>query len=204
MRWLLLFALASTCFAQELLRPTVDIDGSNNLTLGCNGVNLGSVAMPLGHDAAGISTGDAIAVQGTQTQTRFVTRVFSTWPGTGNVYSALTVNVNWSATETTSGSTGRYVVNYSLDGGATYNRLAGGGGSNQAQVTNTVSISATQNLTLLKVAVCAQGTAGGDTLGSHDTIFVYDVWTVGTISSGQGGGTGSTAGQANRDTIVVN
>lgn len=204
MRWLLILALAGSCFGQELLRPTTDLDGLNNLSLGCTGQNVASPTMPLGHDSAGISTKSTMTIQGTQNITKFNTRVFSAWQPTGNVYSALTINVNWSGTETTTGSTGAMCVKYSIDGGANWSGLGCTGGSNQTQTTSTATLTPTQNLSTLKVAICAKGAAGGDTIGSKETLNIFDVWTVGTISGGQAGGTGSAAGNSHRGVVIVN
>lgn len=204
MRWLLILALSVSCFGQELLRPSVDIDGANNLSLGCTGQNVASSNLGLGRDSAGISTHSSMVVQGTQNITKFSTRVFSSWQPTGNVYSALTINVNWSAQEVTTGSTGIMCVKYSIDGGATWSGLGCTSGTNLAQTTTTATLTPTQNLSTLKVAVCAKGAAGGDTIGSKETLNVFDIWTLGTISGGQAGGTGSTAGNSHRSVVIVN
>jgi len=203
-RVLLIVLIASVAFGQEIKRPTADADGGNNLTLGCHGQNTGSASMPLGYDAAGLATFSSTTVQGTQSRTYFSTRAFSSWQPPSNVYTSLSLNVNWSGTEVTTGLIGQMCVNYSTDGGATYTSMGCSNGGNQPQSTRTVSLSTSQNLATVKVAICVQGTQGGDSPGSKDTLNMYDIWTSGTVSGIPGAGNGSTAGQPHRDIVIVN
>lgn len=205
LRLILIIGLSASCFAQELLRPTTDSDAGNNLTLGCNGTNQGSSSLPLGRDNAGITTSSNLLATGTKTSTFFKTRFFSAWQTTPNGYTALTLNVNWSASELSpSGNSGQACTSYSLNNGGTYTSIGCTGGGNQTQKTSSVNIDPTTPLGSIRVAVCVKAAAGLFTSGNSDNITVFDVWTVGTLSGGQGGGPGSTKGQAQRGAIIIN
>lgn len=207
MRYSLLIAiLAASCFAQELKRPSADGLGGNNLSYGCLGAYVNfPQAMPRAYDAAGLSTNSTTIAQGTATSTAFVSRVFTTWQPTTTVYTGLTLNVNWQATEVTTGPVGNACVAYSVNNGVTYTNLACSGGGNFSRITSSVALAPTQNLALIKVAACAQGARGDpDDKGSVDQIAVWDIWTLGTTGNTPTPGSGSSAGQANRDTVIVN
>lgn len=203
MRKLLWLFLFSAAFAQEVKRPTTDADGGNNTKLGCLGVNQGSSAVPLGYDAAGQSTSSSLSATGSITKTNFKTRVFGGWQPQDNAYSALTLNINSLGTEVTSGSTGKICADYSIDGGVTWLSLFCGAGG-YGQSTKSVALAADQVFSSVRVAVCVQGSAGGDTQGSTDTIKVFDIWTSGTFTPIDQSGAGSSSGNAHRGAVVVN
>lgn len=203
--FLIAMLLLGNCFAQELLRPANDVDLGNNLNLGCNGTFQGSASMPLSRDAAGLSTSSQNSTTATKTTSFFKTRAFFPWQTTVNGYTALTLNINWSAQELSpSGNPGNACILYSTNNGATYTGITCSGGGNMAQQTSSVNLSPTQPLTSLRVAVCVKAASGLFTTGNSDNITVWDIWTVGTLSGGQGVGPGSTSGQAQRGAIIVN
>jgi hypothetical protein len=200
-RFLIFLLLSASCFAQEILRPTTDANSA--ASIGCLGVVDTSTAMPSSYDAAGIPTGS------TQTDTNATRahqagRKFLTWQTTSNTYSALTLNINtasvgWLA----SGGAGNACLAYSVNNGSTWtNVICDTGGSGWPQQTFSISLSASQNLSFLQVAACAQGGAIGGGSGS-DSVTIFDIWTIGT-TSGQGPGNGSTAGAPHRGVVAVN
>jgi len=73
-------------------------------------------------------------------------------------------------------------------------------GTGWGQTTNTITLSPSQDLTKLQIAVCAIGNGTGTVAhpavptAGVDTITIWDIWTLGT-TSGQGAGNGSSAGQ---------
>lgn len=194
--------LIGSCCAQEIKRPTVDADAGNNLSLGCFGQLAPSPSMPFAYDAAGQATSSSDTSIGSKTTTKFSTRAFSMWAAPSAAYLSLTLNINWSATDNPrGGDQGQACAAYSIDGGAHYTSF--GCDFPRPRATSTVTLSPTQNLATIKVAVCVQGSAGFDTLGSIDQIVISDIWTVGTTTAPPSG-TGSSAGQAQRGAIIVN
>lgn len=200
---LTILALASFCGAQELLRPTADLDAGNNLLLGCHAINQSSITMPLSRDAAGLTTKSSQSVTATKTISSFRSRVFYPWATTTATYSALTLNVNWSVQEVSpSGEQGAACVAYSIDSGATYTSMGCSIGA-QAVQTSSATLSPTLPLASLRVGVCVVAPQGNFTNGNTDILSISDIWTVGTTGNA-GGGAGSNSGQANRDTVIVN
>lgn len=159
------------------------------------------------HDAAGLatsSTQSAFGSSGPPPQFKplsgYRARIFTTWQTTGNTYSALTLNVN-AASGGAQGTTGvgEADIVFSANGGSTWTSLEADGGNGFAQTTFTVALSAAQDLTKLRVAVCAMGN-GSD---GSDNITVWDIWTSGVVSGIQPGGTGSNKGQAHRGIVQI-
>lgn len=180
-----------------------DFDPGNNLHFGCTGQYLASTAMPLAYDSAGLSTSDEILSGGSSTIQHFNAREFNAWSRTSTVYSALSLNVNVLRTgPDPARGVGSACVSYSLDSGATWTSL--GCGATIAQKTVTASLSPTQDLSTISVAVCTRYQQSNPNLpSSFETMDVYDIWTVGTIGGGGGGaGSGSSAGQRKSPVIV--
>lgn len=193
--------LASTAFAQEIKRPSAEGDGGTAVKCGFFGTSLASAGMSLAYDAAGQSTSSALAVSGSINTTFYRSRTFSAWQTTGNTYSALTLSINSQETETSpSGSTGSGTLQYSTNGGSTWTTLISG---NWARTTSTVTLSAGQDLSKLKIAACVQSTAGGDTRGPNENVTIFDIWTTGTTNAA-GGGVGTSSGQPHRGIVIVN
>jgi len=206
MKHLIWLALACSCFAQDIQRPSIDADSFVNC-----GIGHVTTAMPNSHDAAGLSTNSAIGGIATVNCNQYTCtsttnsngRVFKTWPTAPSAYCALTVNINSASVgwQNTTGVGGNAAIYYSTDGGVTWNTVrTDASGTGWVQTTNSIGLSASQDLTKLQVAVCAVGNGTGTVpSGSQptvgvDNLTVWDVWTSGT-TSGQGPGNGSSAGQ---------
>jgi hypothetical protein len=195
--------LASSCFAQDIKRPTFEIDSGATVKCGF-GTKQTSSGMANAYDAAGQSTSSAISVIGSVSSSLYRSRTFSAWQAASSGYSALTLNVNAQDVETNrTGSTGQAVIRYSIDNGATWVGLVSSSSNGFTRGTSTVSLSATQDLSQVKVAACVQSTAGGDTAGPFETLTVFDIWTAGTTTP-QGSGTGATSGTPHRGMVIVN
>lgn len=193
MRRLFLFLLlAGSTFAQnhETLRPTMDIS-STTTAIGCAGANASSLSMPSSRDAAGLSTSSSNFAQGTVSKAIYKVRIFNVWAVPTQVYTSLSLKINSSGVETVvSGDGGVIQIEYSLNGGSTWTFLKSG---TWPQVTDTINLSAGQDLTKLQVAVCVMSNAGIDSAGDEERITAWDIWTDGTYGSGGGG---STAGSS--------
>ena len=192
----LLFASCAFGQAHEILRPTVD-SNSTNTAIGCSGTNQTSLSMPNSWDAAGLATNSSNSASGSQSVTNYKVRLFTTWAAPTQSYTALSLKVNSAGTETNNtGSSGTINVMYSLNAGSTWSVIRAGGGNgsgNWTQTTDSIVLSTSQDFTKLQVAVCVQGTAGGDTQGTRDQITVWDIWTDGTYA-GAAAGSGSSQG----------
>lgn len=200
--------MASLAFGQqtEILRPTRDFDGGS-LALGCySGSDLASSAMPKSWDQAGLSTSSNISVTGTFSKSQVKTRIFSSWAATSNNYSALTVSVNVTAGGNSGDEAALGCIKYSIDGGVTYTTLICDGGAGFANKTITATLSGTQDLSKLRVGVCASGLKGnlqGQIGPGSESLDISDVWTSGT-NPAPATGNGSTSGQPHRGVVVSN
>lgn len=187
MRRLLLFLfLASSAFAQshEILRPTLDVS-STTTAIGCAGANNSSLSMSSSRDAAGLSTSSSNFAQGTTSKAIYKVRIFNFWAVPTQVYTSLSLKINSSGVETVvSGDGGIIQVEYSLNGGSSWTFLKSG---TWPQVTDTINLSAGQDLTKLQVAVCVMSNAGIDSSGDQERITVWDIWTDGTYGSAPSG-----------------
>lgn len=213
MKRLIWITFISVCFAQDVKRPAVDADSFYN----CGNAHA-TASMPNSHDAAGLSTNSVIGGSGSITCDQFTCnsntlnygRVFTNWPSASSTYTALTLNINSSAFgwQNSNGIGGNVFVFYSLDNGVTFTSVRNDSiGTGWAQTTDTITLSPSQDLTKLQVAVCAVGNGTGTvphpsvpTAGA-DSITIWDIWTLGT-TSGQGPGTGSSAGKRHNAVIV--
>jgi hypothetical protein len=199
--WVLLLASA---WGQDLKRPTVDIDSGTTVKCGF-GTKASAPPMALAYDSAGQATSAKLTAAGTVTQTFYKSRTFSTWQAPAGAYSDLTLSINSSSVETTTGSVGNMVIQYSIDNGSSWTTVRSSGhGPGWARGTSTIFLSPTQDMTQIKVAACALGEAGGDAPGSTDTITIWDIWTTGTLSGGGGGPVagGSTAGRRHAPVFI--
>ena len=206
--WALLYSLASVSSAQEVRRPTRDIDGGPNTALGCfASVNDHSTSMPLAHDAAGLATSSTQTTSGNTVSpfSHFATRIFDTWQTTSNAYTSLTLNFNGSNTgwRFWAGYTGQACIAYSTDSGATWTSIScdstfSGNGWGSGSVT----LNATQDLRTLKVGICTEGN-GNKSITGTEQITLFDIWTTG-LTTPQGAGSGSSTGSPHRGTVVVN
>jgi hypothetical protein len=200
MKLTIFLLLASACLAQDIKRPTFEIDSGATVKCGF-GSKQTSGSMANAYDAAGQSTSSTIAAQGSVSASVYRSRSFSAWQGPSSTYSALTLNVNSQEAESNqTGSIGSGTVKYSIDGGATWSTLLVGAWTRR---TSTVTLSASQDLSQVKVGVCVQSSAGGDTTGPVETVTIFDIWTAGTTTP-QGAGTGATSGTPHRGMVIVN
>jgi hypothetical protein len=191
MRNLLLAILVLSCpvlaFGQlhEILRPTADADGAGNALGLCIGAAKGSAAAGNAYDGAGLSTSvtEPVTALASETSGRFISRIFSTWASATQTYTALSINVNSSSTgPTTLSALGDSYVVYSINSGTNWTVLHQDQNSTGwAQVTDTAALSASQNLTTVKVAVCID--TSGDTVHTGaDQVILWDIWTDGTYT----------------------
>lgn len=174
--------------------------------MGCQpAANKASLAMPLAYDLAGLTTyseQEAIGAGSGFSKTR----IFSPWSSTGNTYSALTLSVNATSSGNLGDNTASSCIKYSVDGGVSYTTLKCESDLGYPRQTFTATLSPTQNLAKLRVAMCVQGSGAmpKQQVGPGDVILtIFDIWTSGT-NPVQGAGTGSTAGQAHRGAAVSN
>jgi len=203
MKLAILLLLASTAFAQEVKRPTFEIDSGATVKCG-EGTAQTSTGMPNAYDATGQSTSSVIATQATTVKSFYRSRSFSAWQAAGSTYSALTLNVNAQEVESNlTGSVGEGLMQYSINNGSTWTNLVTSSGSGFSRKTYSATLSAMQDLSQLKVAVCVQSSAGGDTSGPIETMTVFDIWTVGTTTA-QSPGPGATTGSPHRGLVIVN
>lgn len=201
-RFLLFFIFAFPCLAQEIKRPTVDMDGGPT-GLGCAGIDIASNSMSFAYDAAGLTTFSTQSVFGL-TYPRYRTRVFRTWQTTTNAYSTLTLNVNSSSSGWAGGgAAGAARILYSTDSGFNWTLIiADTFGAGWNQQTSAITLSPTQNLANLRVAICVQGNGNKANDPGSDDISMYDIWTVGA-TSGQAPGNGSNSGNAHRGIVMI-
>jgi hypothetical protein len=123
--------------------------------------------MPNAYDAAGLSTSSNQFTSGGLNQRKFETRIFMTWQIRGNNYSALTLNINSASAGYLSGNgTGAACVNYSVNNGRTWTKVRCDGALGWPQTTDTIVLSASQDLTKLRVAICTEGDSGGGDVDS--------------------------------------
>lgn len=158
--------------------------------------------MPSAHDAAGLTTFSSLAVGGDDLHANKSSRYFAAWAPTSNIYTALTLNVNaqFSAQPVATGC-----IKYSIDGGIIFTTLKCTTSSFGRQ-TYTVTLDIAQDLSKLKVGVCASGAKGNSHAGLDSGVMnvsIYDIWTAGTNPS-PAGGDGSTSGQPHRGAVVSN
>jgi len=205
-RLILFLFFASSAYSQshEILRPTVD-SSSSITTLGCSGSNNTSSSMANSHDTAGLSTSSSIQATGSISVTHYEVRIFSSWAAPTSAYTSLSLNVNTAGVETNNtGTDGVMQVSYSTNGGSSWIgiRTGGGFGGNWSQITDSKTLSTAQDFTKLQVAICVQGSAGGDTNGTTDKVTAWDIWTDGTFTGGAVG-SGSSQGVPAIQPIMV-
>ena len=161
--------------------------------------------MPLSRDSAGLTTSSQIFATGTNTANIFRTRIFTGWSNPGQTYLDLNINVNASAAGSGDAAE-QSCIKYSINGGVSYTTLLCDSGTGYAQQTSTIALSATQDLTKLRVAVCVSGQRGNiqqDIAPGTSQVSIFDIWTSGSTTPNTGGN-GSSTGQAHRGIVIVN
>lgn len=213
MRWFAIFMLLSACFSQEILRPTIDADGGSTFNnLGCGGSLVASTSMPLSYDLAGLATSSPQQRTGASTSDRYATRLFYAWQSTTKTYTGLTLNINSSSNgylHFNPLNTGAAVVFYSMDAGTTWHQAMSDSGGGWVQTTSTIALSTSQILSNLRVGVCVEGdkgSKGGDSGPGPgtDNVIVWDIWTNGSTTPVNTGGSGSGKGLAVRSIVGIN
>lgn len=192
-----IFTLLAFADSTELLRPTADADfGSATwVTTNCGiaTYTANTTAGTNGRDAAGQTTSVSYGIN-TSATAKETSRTFTTWAATTNTYTALTLNINSSATANGGDVPGKACIVYSLDSGGTWTAIRCTTTS-WARTTDTIALSAAQSLSQVMVGTCAFGAHAGSGLVSSATVIVYDIWTSGMVTSAAAG-TGSSAGTA--------
>lgn len=199
--------LASLCAAQELRRPTVDVNAGALTALGCVGTNQVSAAMLASYDSAGQATASPQNEAGSfgVSTTFYKTRMFKTWAPASAVYSTLTLNINAGSAGNDGDLPASVRLSYSINGGSTWTQIFNDNGVLVPQQTYSIVLGSTQDLSLLRVGVCAQATSvkTGGLQPGDDRIVVWDIWTLGQNSATPPVGTGSSAG-ARHNAVIVN
>lgn len=98
--------------------------------------------------------------------------IWHTWQITSRTYTSLSLYVRRSAT---GHSDDLWWIQYSTNGGSSWSYLENGGSTNPAVGNISVSLSASQNLSLLRVRIGSTKTKGPD----GGKVLIYDIWTVG-------------------------
>lgn len=200
----ILLLLSTLAFGQlsDILRPTKDVD-PGNVNYGCSTIgHEASSAMPKAYDTAGLTTFGFLSAIGDDGSGHNETRLFSSWATTHNSYTALSLNINASFDIQGSATA---CIKYSTDGGNTY-ATAQCSSAFLGAKTYTFTLSTTQDFAQLRVAACGFGTKGSapaERDPGEASIFIYDIWTVGT-NPAPATGNGSSSGQAHRDIVVSN
>ncbi len=193
MRRILLLVLlcSSLAIAQEIKRPTADVDDASQTGCGLTGwgtaTNQASAAMTNAYDTTnpppnGTSSNLLATTTGSPPPRVWTVRSFQTWQ-TGSTYASLTVNVNWSCSVVgTNSPLDSCTVAY-YDGTSWTTILQTFAA--RARTTDSATISPTQNLSTLKIKVCSTaGSENGAATGTFSaTAAVYDIWTSGVLAS---------------------
>ena len=179
---LVILALISAGFAQEIRRPTVDATTASSSV--CSGTNLSSAAMTSSYDA-GIPPTTTFSTLGSASvgTARWRGRVFTGWAAASGSYSTLSLNINFDCQGAPAGW-GQCAADYSLNGGSTWTNLFNYSDGNPQQ-TATLSIPAGTTLTSVQVRLCSKANYDSTDVQDSSTNFdVWDIWTSGTLSSG--------------------
>jgi len=160
-------------------RPTAEADDATPGA--CSGVRVASSAMANFHDSGGEATSSV------QSATQFYKqRRFTTWAEASGGYSALSLKVRTAFDSTpdvpVGDAHGEATVQYSINGGAAWTTIRSAR-ADWAAVTDSVSLSAGQNLSQLQVRVCVMGVEDSGENGTG-TLTGYDIRTEGTLSGG--------------------
>ncbi len=161
--------------AAEIKRPTADADngGAQNPT-SCT-TSQTSPSMTLAYDTDE-NTSDPITAEGTATQSRWKSRVFSAWQS-GGPYSNLTLKVKSSCD--IAGVGGECVVEYSTNGGTNWNAINSSSVS-YSTTTDAAILSGSQDLSQLRVRLTACGLDDSVNFGSG-TLNGFDIRTEGVF-----------------------
>jgi hypothetical protein len=209
----LIFLLSALCVGQEVRRPTTDADaGAIALTLGCTaGTNIASAAMPNAYDASGLTTASNQTTEGASSATSYnQTRVFRTWQAKSMAYTSLTLNINSQSdgyNNFAPPQRGAACLGYSLNSGVSWTNIrCDTTGSGWARTTDTITLSASQDLATVQVGICTQGSPGVPKVSldpGADDVTIWDIWTASNAPAPTPAGTGSSAGNAHRTGVIL-
>lgn len=113
-------------------------------------------------------------------------RRFTTWQSAVGSYTALTLNISMACTQVNGTDPYFCGASYSTNNGSTWNAFSSdsvmSSGGAWGQQTFSATLSPSQNLSTVQVAVCSASSDGGDgTFGVGDSV-VQDIWTNGTLT----------------------
>jgi hypothetical protein len=183
--------LTLSAAAQEIHRPTAQ---ANDATAGnCSGTNQASATMPNFFDGTGESTSSTDGSYSATSAGGWRQRKFTGFAAASGAYSSLTLKIRSSCSYTedapTTG-TGRCSAQYSTDSGATwttiFNSFLTTDGVGRAVTTDTVTLTALQDLTKVQVRVCTRGQGNGSD-GAETDMVGYDIRTEGVLDTGSAG-----------------
>ena len=180
MKRLVLFLLFSTLLlGQEVKRPTAEADDSS--TGVCSGgTRQASSAMPNFYDSDP-NTFSSQSVSGGIASDQWKERKFTTWAAASGSYSSLNLKIKTACTITANSSDAFCGVQYSTNGGSTWSTVSGRYTDvTWATATDTVSLSAAQDLSQLQVRICVQGLTDPVNPGSAQ-LDGYDIRTEGVL-----------------------
>jgi hypothetical protein len=193
---LAIFTLLAFADSTEIKRPQSDADlGSMSwVTTNCgvSSYQSNSTAGTLGRDADGQATSVTLTKSGSGTGAKETSRTFYSWAAITNTYTALTLNVNSSGIANGDDVAGKACLAYSLDSGVTWTQIRCTTTS-WAHTTDTIALSATQDMSTVMVGACMKRASTGAGLLSTASVTVYDIWSSGTLGSAAVG-TGSSSG----------
>lgn len=195
----LIFCATLAFGADEIKRPTTDNDpGSTTWATNACGVSTytaNSTSGALAYDAAGQSTSVTYSQLGTTSGSgqNMTSRKFQAWQSATQTYTSLTLNFNTSSPGANAFG-GASCLMYSLNSGSTWTTVRCDAGGGWTQTTDTVTLSAAQNLSNIQIGICVAGVQGGGVPGNRgqDSIQLYDFWTDGVYTVAAGAGTGNT------------
>jgi hypothetical protein len=173
---LILLFFCLPLYSQEIRRPTADSD-PGGATLNCNVTNIASTAMPDSYDAGGESTLSSLTASASQFTSYHAVRLFSSWQTASGGYTSLNLKVRSGGD--IEGAGGITAIEYSTNAGSSWTTLRNDG-EDYSATTDSIALSAGQNLANLRVRVCAAGLADWGIA----TLDVWDIRTEGTLAPG--------------------
>lgn len=196
---LAIFTLLAFADSTEIKRPQSDADlGSTTwVTTNCGvgSYQANTTDGTLGRDDLGQTTSVTLVKSGSGSGAKETSRTFYSWAAITNTYTALTLNINSSGAGNGDDIAGSACIAYSLDSGVTWTQIRCTTTS-WARATDTITLSATQDMSRVMVGACMKRSSTGSSFVSLASVTVYDIWSSGTLTSaaaGTGSGSGSTA-----------
>ena len=177
--WLVVLLLVAGCVGQEIKRPTAEADDSSTGVC-TSGTRLASGAMPNFYDADP-NTFSSQSVSGGGINDNWKQRKFTTWAAASGAYSSLNLKIKTACTITPNSSDAFCGVQYSTNGGSSWTTVSGRYTDvTWATATDTVSLSAAQDLSQLQVRICVEGILDPISPGTAQ-LNGYDIRTEGVV-----------------------